>query len=325
MKHTIHLFIILVIAASIVSCKTGKIELRLNPAHHSHYRMLFNTEGKVSVNVAGKDFNTDVHTGIASQIRIDTIGNDKYRFAMEYEDYDISQQVNGKKIDLKQLPPDSSGDLNKVNNFFRGLLFLSVVNKTGKSEETSTPDSLYERLDSNLAGIPEEARKKMMAAIGPLLSNNMAKGMLDQCFYVLPEEKVNIGDSWSNEIVLQNMFSMVMNSEYTLVEVKDSVALLKVHSDIKPGKNDFIMPGLAMAAPKSSEPNPGEGGLDLMGMKMLASFEGTQDGLDWVNMKTGMVQKNTLNQDLKGKVSISILDLPMSMKMVTGYRVEQIM
>ena len=81
------------------------------------------------------------------------------------------------------------------------------------------------------------------------------------------------------------------------------------------------MPGLAMAAPKGSDPSPKEGGLDLMGMKMKAAFSGTQDGMVWVNMKSGMVQKNELNQDLTGKITISILDLPMTMKVVTSYEV----
>jgi hypothetical protein len=173
--------------------------------------------------------------------------------------------------------------------------------------------------------MPEEAKRQVMSALAPVLSSDMAKGLLDQCFYVFPAGKVNIGESWKNEIIMQSMFSMVMKSTYTLVEIKDSVALLKVHSDITPGKTDFIMPGLAMAAPKGSDPNPQQGGMDLMGMKMMASFQGTQDGLVWINMKTGMVQKNTLNQDLKGKISISILDLPMTMKMQTGYRVDPIL
>jgi hypothetical protein len=284
--------------------------------------MLFNTEGKVGITVAGKEYKTDIHTGIASELHIDTLGNDKYQFELEYDDYNILQEIEGKKIDLKNLSSDSSGDMNKGMQLIKGIRFLSIVNKTGKSESLNGTDSLVHRLDSNLTGMPAESKRQVMSVLAPVLSSDMAKGLLDQCFYVFPVDKVNIGDSWKNEIIMQSMFSMVMKSTYTLVEIKDSIALLDVHSDITPAKADFIMPGLAMAAPKGSDPSPQQGGLDLMGMKMMASFQGTQDGKVWINMKTGMVQKNILNQDLKGKISISILDLPMTMKMQTGYRVE---
>lgn len=84
------------------------------------------------------------------------------------------------------------------------------------------------------------------------------------------------------------------------------------------------MPGLAMNSPKISDPNPQPGGMDIMGMKLIAQFEGTQDGNVWIDMSSGMVQQNMLTQDLKGKVSVSIIDLPMTMKMETGYSIHKI-
>lgn len=326
MKHRYQTAVLTAIILSFLqACKPGEIELRLKPKHNSHYRMLFNTHGNVSMNLAGKDFATDVHTGIASLLQVDTVGSDKYQFTLTYDDYNIEQQVDGKKINLKDLPTDSNDNVKKGMAFIKGISFVGLVNSTGKSENIKGTDRLVNRLDSSMEGMPAEVKKQVMSALAPMLSSDMAKGMLDQCFYVFPPGKVNIGDSWKNEIIMQTMFSMVMKSTYTLLEIKDSIATLKVHSDISPNKNDFIMPGLAMASPKGSDPKPQPGGLDLMGMKLMASFEGTQDGTVWINMKNGMVQENSLNQDLKGKISVSILDFPMSMKMVTGYRVQPVL
>ncbi|CAN5529109.1 hypothetical protein BH10BAC3_BH10BAC3_24900 [soil metagenome] len=273
------------------------------------------------MNMAGQEMGTDIHTSIASLLKIDTMPDNKYSFELTYDDYEVSQNLNGKEMDLKSLTKDTGSDNNKGMDFIKGITFKSLVTAAGKSEQMSGAEGLVSRLDQALGDMPEENRKKLIAGLTPILNSDMAKGMLEQCFYVFPAEKVNIGDSWKNEIIMRNMFSMVINSTYTLMEIKDSIAHIKVHADIRPGKPDVIMPGLAMAAPKGSDPSPKEGGLDLMGMKMKAAFSGTQDGMVWVNMKSGMVQKNELNQDLTGKISISILDLPMTMKVVTSYEV----
>ena len=275
------------------------------------------------MNLAGKEIGTDMNTSIASLLKVDTLPGDKYLFELTYDDYDMKQNIDGKNIDIKNLPSDSTGDMEKGMSLIKGISYKMEVDATGKAGELKTNDSLINRMDRAMQDMPEENRKQIMAVLTPLVNSDMAKGMLEQCFYVFPHKKVNIGDSWSNEIIMQTVFSMVINSTYTLMEIKEGIAQIKVHANVKPGKSDVVlMPGLAMSSPKGSDPKRKEDGLDLMGMKMKASFSGTQDGLIWVNMKNGMVQKNTLNQDLTGKISISIIDLPMTMKMVTGYEVQ---
>ena len=303
------------------ACKPGEIELRLKPGHHSQYRMVFKTEGNVSMNMAGKDLGTDFHSSIASNLKVDSLPGDRYHFALTYDDYDQSQTVDGKKLNVKELPSDTSGNKDNILKFIKGVSFKTVMSAEGKSEQLTGADSVISQMETAMMGMPEETRNMLLTALKPVLNSDMAKGMLEQCFYVFPGEKVNIGDSWKNEIVMQNMFSMIIKSTYTLVEIKNEMALLKVHSDIRPGNTDVMIPGLAMAAPKGTDLPQNTGGLDLMGMKMKAAFSGTQDGMVWVNMNKGMVQKNMLQQDLTGKISISILDLPMTMKMKSSYEV----
>jgi hypothetical protein len=316
--------IVLITCVLCQGCKPGEIELRLRPPHNSQYNLVFSTDGRVSMNVAGKDIGTDIHSKVASLLQVDTLPNDRYSFSLTYDDYDMKQTINGKEIDLKQLPSDSTGNVKHRIELIKGITFRSVMTASGKTEQLQGSDSIMSRLDSSMKEMPEQARKQVLATLSPLLNSDIAKGMLEQCFYVLPHEKVNIGDSWHNEIVMQSVFSMVIKSTYTLIQIKDGKAEVKVHAVIKPGNPEVMMPGLAMAAPKGSNPNPEQGGLDLMGMKMKASFEGTQEGTVWINVATGMVIKNQLNQDLAGKISISILDLPMTMKVVTRYDVEQV-
>jgi len=306
------------------ACKPGQIELRLKPAHNTRYSMVFTTDGKVSMSLGGKELGTDIHSAITSLLQVDSLPGDKYHFQLSYDDYDIKQNVNGKEMDIKNLPGDSSENVGKGIAFIKGLHFSSTMNATGKTEKIDGADSILSRLDSSIAGMPEDNRRQVISVLTPLLNSDVAKGMLEQCFYVFPHGKVNLGDSWHNEIIMQSMFSMVINSTYTLVEIKNGIAQVKVHAIIKPGKPDVLMPGLAMVASKGSDPKPPAGGMDLLGMKMKAAFQGTQDGTVWINMLNGMVQKNQLNQDLVGKISISILDLPMTMKMVTGYEVKQV-
>ncbi|MES2647298.1 MAG: DUF6263 family protein [Bacteroidota bacterium] len=305
----------------IPACKPGEIELRLKPQNNSNYRMVFKTDGNVSMNMAGKDLGTDVHTSIASILNVETLPGNRYGFALTYDEYDMAQSVDGKQLNVIDLPADSSSNKDQILKFIKGVTFKTVMSAVGKSEQILGADSIINKMENAMAGMPEETRKMLLTALKPVLTSDMAKGMLEQCFYVFPDEKVNIGDSWKNEIVMQNMFSMIIKSTYTLLDIQNGIARLKVHSEIRPGNTDVMMPGLAMAAPKGTDHPQDMGGLDLMGMKMKAAFSGTQDGMVWIDMNEGMVQKNTLDQDLTGKISISILDLPMTMKMKTSYEV----
>jgi hypothetical protein len=305
-----------------MGCKTGSIDLRFHPKHQSRYKILFATDGKVSMSFAGQNLDTDVHNQIASTMDVDSLPGKKYGIKLTYTDYNIREKINGQEFDLSKLSRDSTGNETDALEFLKGLSFTTVMNETGKTEAIDGSDSMLGRIESSMKEMPSPVQKQVLTTLRPLVNNDMAKGILEQCFYIFPDEKVDIGDEWRNEIVMQSMFSMVITSTYTLMEVQNGIAKLKVHSIIKPGKPDVTMPGLAMAAPRNSTPIKTQPGIDLMGMNMKAEFDGTQDGNVWVNFETGMVLKTALNQDLTGKISISILSLPMTMKMSSSYTVE---
>jgi hypothetical protein len=315
----------IVIAAWCSGCKPKTINLHFHPPQNSRFHVQFNSQGTVSVTFAGKDLSSNIKTGISSLLQVDSITGSRYLFALSYTDFDLVQNIEGKTVDLKQMEGDTSKDSNGIVELLKHISFTGIINGFGKAEQMQPSDSLKYKIDQVLQPVNEKEKQQVLAVIGPLLSNDMAKGMIDQCFYVFPPGKVNIGDSWKNEINMESIFSMVIKTKFTLLEIKDSIALLKVESEISPNKNEVIMPGLAMSSPKGSDANPASNGLNIFGMKLLASFEGTQNGNVWINMKTGIIEKNLLNQDLKGKISISIIDLPMSMKMQTGYAIQPVL
>jgi len=103
------------------------------------------------------------------------------------------KNVNGKEIDIKKLRGDSNENVSRGVSFIRGLSFSGILNETGKTETMDGVDNMMNRLDSSMAGMPEVNRRQIVSVLIPLLNSDVAKGMLEQCFYVFPDGKVNVG------------------------------------------------------------------------------------------------------------------------------------
>ena len=104
-------------------------------------------------------------------------------------------------------------------------------------------------------------------------------------YYYPEQDKVKIGDSWSisNAMAVGGM-ELIIDSEYTLLEVKDGMAKIKMDSEITT--------------------DPDAPGLDLMGMKMQFDLQGTQSGILFVNQSTSWLDRMELDQEMDGVMNM---------------------
>lgn len=322
MKKTNYLGGLIIYLILALSCNQTGVDLSFHPPQNSRYRVKFSTEGKVGMTIAAKKIDTELKSEISGRISFDSLKPDEYGFRFSYDDYNIQQLANDTNLNKATPQEGDSSDLKKQFSFIRDIEFTGKFNEMGKTAKLDGGDRFLVMLDSIWKPLPEALRLQLASTIRPLLSNDMVKGMVEQCFYVLPGKKVKVGDTWKNQINMRSFFSMIMHNEYKLLSIKDGIAELSLQSIVNPGSDQILMPGLAMAAPKAfSQPKAANHGLDLLGLNLKAEFEGTQLGKVWVNIQTGLVQHIEIKQDLSGKIHLSVLEMPMTMQMTNRYKV----
>jgi hypothetical protein len=88
--------------------------------------------------------------------------------------------------------------------------------------------------------------------------------------------------------------------------------------------NQVALSGLAMAGSPAMGQPEGNKGFDLMGMKLDASFNGTQEGTFYVDLGTGLMQTGKMEQKLEGKVKVGNVEIPMKLNLKNEYRNQKI-
>jgi hypothetical protein len=242
---------------------------------------------------------------------------------VRYKNFELEQTIEGLNKSIKQSLSDSSGDttLQKMMEKIREIQFELGMNKQGKVVDLVNNDSLFNMFSTTLGIAKDTMALRFFEGLRPFFNNEMVKGLLEQALYVYPDKKVNVGDSWTNKLIIQSFFSMKMTTDFKLISLTDSVAELALKSRISPGNSEVVLTGLAMAASPITSPKITDKskGLDIGGMKMKAEFTGTQEGRVFIDLRKKLVKSTTVRQILNGDLSLGIFMLPMEMDMTSVY------
>jgi hypothetical protein len=147
-----------------------------------------------------------------------------------------------------------------------------VFNADGTVKSVSGFDAIVEGIRTSMSANPvmQEAGNNMLQSF----NEDAIKQMLEQSFNMYPQEEINIGESWSSEL-LSDMSGMASStkSTYTLVSVENNIAFFDV---------------VAAFAVTPNAPMEGE---------MTGEFTGEMS----IDVNTGMVIHSNLKGDAAGK------------------------
>lgn len=319
MKRFLPSLLLLLVAA--IGCREGKYNLRFQPADDSRYRLQTNITGNVTIKMLGQDMKQPMRTSISSLLRFDTMPDGKTKVAFAYEDYNMSQGKGKSIFSLDSLSQKDSAAL-RVMDMMSGVEFTATISEKGQVLTKVSTDSLWNVVEAGLQPLEAQLRQQLATTLRPLINDDMMRGMLEQCFYVLPGEKVNDGAKWKNQIRMKAMFTMVINNDFELKSVRNGIAEIALTSAITNADQQVAMPGLALASPPSLGQPKDSKPFDIMGVKLDASFKGKQQGLIYVNLGTGLMQTARIQQQLSGTFKINSFEIPMDMDMKIDYKLD---
>ena len=229
-------------------------------------------------NVMGMDVeNTMVNnmTYTMKHIGQDPAGNQ--RLQMTYDAIQYEQSTMGQQLTYDSEDPSRTNNP-QFEQMYGALLDRPIELIYSDQGQLIEAKGFSEAMDDMLAVLPEETREAMKNQFG---GDAMLQAMKAMTYYYPQQDKIKIGDSWtvSNQMALGGM-ELIIDSEYTLLEVKDGLAKIQMDSEIAT--------------------DPDAPGLELMGMKMKFDLQGTQTGFLFVDQASSWLDRMELDQQMDG-------------------------
>lgn len=217
--------------------------------------------------------------------RMDHLGSEaggRERFKMTYEDIQYEQTAMGQEIIYDSKDPSRTNNT-QFESMYAALLdsnFELIYDSKGQLVDAP---GLSEVMDNMFAELPAEAQEAVRTQMG---DNALLQAMKSMTYYYPQQEKVKIGDSWAvtNEVAIAGM-ALIIDSKYTLLEVKDGLAKIQLASEI--------------------DSNPDAAGMDMMGFQMTFDLQGTQEGFLYVDESTSWLNRMELDQQLDGIMNMT--------------------
>jgi hypothetical protein len=324
MHHSTHpVYSLLALASGLLlfSCGPGQHKLELNPPANAEYTIIFGTKGTVEMTVLEKKVPVSMETSIDTRVAFDSEDSGRHYANVSFAGMSSRQKVENQEITISDSAFGGRGDSAFVE-MLKSIKMRVGMDKQGKVMlVNSGTDSLMATLEQGLDSLPGETKAQVMGIVKPLLENDMITGMLQQCFHIYPAEKVDVGDTWQNEIIFESVFSLRIANKFKLLSINNGVAEIELKSRITPGKKEIAMPGLNMALRPGASQGQETNSIDLAGVKLEANFKGTQQGKLWAKMDTGIPDSMHITQNIQGGIRVALFELPMKVNMDTRYTI----
>ncbi|MDD2195912.1 MAG: DUF6263 family protein [Bacteroidales bacterium] len=225
----------------------------------------------------------------------DIANNGDFRTQITYTRVAINMVAGG--MDMAFDSDDESTANPQFASF--GALIGKSINATftpkGKIIELDGVDAMIETMINELAGDNEAIKAQIGENLTQSFDNEKMKQMFGGSFIEYPAKPVKVGTKWTENLTINNQFTLNVINSYEVKGVDADFVNLDVTST------------LATTPGNKSE---------MQGMEVSFNLFGTQSGTIKVEKKTGKVVESTVNQNISGNLSADMggqnMDIPMT-------------
>ncbi len=263
----------------LVACNSGKkyeLKLRLNDGDQFTQNML--TDMNMDMEMMGQTMKMNMknETECLFQVIKNNAGDKQLK--LTYTKMDMSTKMGG-NAGLSQDATDSV--MKKQSAMIVGKSMLITLDKTNKVIDVQGMDSLTS------AGMPEESKKIMEK----MFSKEQVNSMWGMMFSMYPDKAVAVGDKWNRNITIDVAgLEMEIKYTYTLTDVKDNIAFLKVDGVID-----------------------SKGKMKNLPVEIEAIMKGKQSGTLSIGVDNGYIKNADYTMDLNAEMELMGKRMPMKM------------
>jgi len=246
-----------------------KVTLQFNPEENTQYR--FSSDVKQTVTVMGMGNTQNMLMEYIYKVT-GADGNNK-KIQITYDRFKMDMMYLGEQIVYDSKDPNSDRSIYGAMDSLLGKPFVVTIDPSGKI--------------LNLEGWNTNGAKS-------LIDDQTIQQMVETNFNIYPDSPVAIGEQWSRDVTTNvQMMAMSVKAQYTLKDVKDNIATLKMEGDI-------VMDSSADTVKDKD-------------VRMKMNMSGKQTGDMQVELKTGRIISANIKQNIKGSMKMGGQETPMEM------------
>jgi len=282
MKKTILAVTVLAMAA-LQSCKHGEpVNLKFNFQPGTKYQYV--TETKQVIKQVSQNMTMNQDMTMSTVYEVTNAEGDNKKISVMYDQLAVKSSNGATTVEYDSKDPGKQDQNLKYMNGMLNKPFSMTVNDKGEIVQLSGVKEM-------IAGIADSSNPNMEMVkeqMNQTFNDSTIRSMMQQSFYVYPDNAIAPGDSWERQFSMTGMINMQMNNKFKLVSVSNGIAHIEVNSKIV---------GTAGNNPAMKQ------------MKM--ELNGTQTGTMDVEVSSGLITDSKMKQNMKGKMSMMGMEIPM--------------
>jgi hypothetical protein len=204
-----------------------------------------------------------------------------YIYSVGAKDSEGNQKIDIKYQSISQKMEGDAGDFVYDSKALIGESFSVLLSPEGKVKAVFGIDDMIDGMIKKLAILNNESRMRIRELLKARFGGEAIKDNLRKVFDIYPEKQVSAGDVWEKDIGVSMGYPLNIKTVYTLKKISGDYAVIKADSNIESSGNNEAANG---------------------GFGYRTDFNGKQEGILKVNIKTGWIEESEINQDIEGKL-----------------------
>lgn len=212
----------------------GELKLLLEPGEMFPMRKRVITS-LVSTATDGTETKIQTELRLLMAITVEEVAGGRTKLGVKYNRVELDQDMDGQRLEYRssnphaQIPLAAQAYHDMINDGFSFWI--------GKDNQINEVVGFREFLDRCLANIPPAQHRQVIMSMEAGTDENGISDFVDNAIGLLPfNVEVSPGYTWARHRTVQRPVPMVIQNQYTLQELTDSEAIVKITGEILPSQ-----------------------------------------------------------------------------------------
>lgn len=212
----------------------GELKLQLEPGEMFPMRKRVITS-LVSTATDGTETKIQTELRLLMAITVEDVAGGRTKLGVKYNRVELDQDMDGQRLEYRsnnppaQIPLAAQAYHDMINDGFSFWI--------GKDNQINEVVGFREFLDRCLANIPPAQHRQVIMSMEAGTDENGISDFVDNAIGLLPfNVEVSPGYTWARHRTVQRPVPMVIQNQYTLQELTDSEAIVKITGEILPSQ-----------------------------------------------------------------------------------------
>lgn len=268
----------------------NKVQLRLNLQKGDTFKLEALTTQDIRQNIVGQQQDIKQSIGLGYTFEVAESNGNLHTLDVSYHHISFSQE--GPLGIIQYDSEESNGEIDPQALGYAALSnqrFQVKINSLGNVEDVIGVDQMVDNMSKYFMHIDPENHEALKESLHNQFGDESIRANIESLMAIYPKEKVQVGDRWTKEILVNQGIPVKMANTYQITDRTSGIATLELTSTVHPNTDKPFLMG------------------DVL---MTYDMKGVQSGTSTLNETTGRVIQSKTRQELSGQITMITDEVP---------------